>query len=110
MAQTRGSTTRRSTKRTGSSARSSGSRSSSRSRGSARSSSSKSRQPRSLARLDKSINASQDALKELRKELGRGGRDVLKDIEKTLKDSRKNLTSLTRTVGRDLGKVQRAAT
>ena len=69
----------------------------------------KSSQPRALSRLEKSIDAAQGALKELRTELGRGGRDLLKDLEKTLGDSRKSLRSLRNTVTRDFEKLQKAA-
>lgn len=68
------------------------------------------RGPRALGRLDKSIDAAEGALKDLRSELGRGGRDLVKDLEKTLRDSRKNLRSLSRTVAKDIGKLQSAAT
>jgi hypothetical protein len=66
--------------------------------------------PKAIGRIEKSIDGAELALKDLRKELGRGGRDLVKDLETTLKDSRKNLRSLSRTVARDVGKVQRAAT
>jgi hypothetical protein len=68
------------------------------------------RGPRALDRLDKSIDAAEGALKDLRSELGRGGRDLVKDFDRTLRDSRKNLRSLSRTVAKDLGKLQRATT
>jgi hypothetical protein len=68
------------------------------------------RGPRALDRLDKSIDAAEGALKDLRSELGRGGRDLVKDLDKTLRDSRKNLRSLSRMVAKDIGKLQVAAT
>ena len=68
------------------------------------------RGPRALDRLAKSIDAAEGALKDLRSELGRGGGALVKDLDKTLRDSRKNLRSLSRTVAKDLGKLQRAAT
>lgn len=68
------------------------------------------RRPRALNRLEKSIDAAQSALKDLRAELGRGGRDLVKDLDKTLSDSRRNLRSLSRTVTKDLEKLQKAAT
>jgi len=68
------------------------------------------RGPRALDRLDKSIDAAEGALKDLRSELGRGGGALVKDLDKTLRDSRKNLRSLSRTVAKDLGKLQKAAT
>jgi hypothetical protein len=68
------------------------------------------RGPRALDRLDKSIDAAEGALKDLRSELGRGGGALVKDLDKTLRDSRKNLRSLSRTVAKDLGKQRAAAT
>jgi hypothetical protein len=68
------------------------------------------RGPRALDRLNKSISAAEGALKDLRSELGRGGRDLVKDLDKTLRDSRRNLRSLSRTVVKDIGKLQKAAT
>jgi len=66
--------------------------------------------PKAVSRLEKSLDAADVALKDLRKELGRGGRDTIKDFEKTLSDSRKNLRSLARTLSRDAEKLQKAAT
>ena len=68
------------------------------------------RRPRALNRLEKSIDAAQTALKDLRSELGRGGRDLVKDLDKTLTDARKNLRNLSKTVAKDLGQIQKAAT
>jgi hypothetical protein len=68
------------------------------------------RRPRALGRLEKSIDAAEAALKDLRTELGRGRRDLVKDLDKTLSDSRKNLRSLSREVAKDLAKLQKAAT
>ena len=70
----------------------------------------KTSRPRALAQLEKSIDTAQGALKDLRTELGRGGRELLKDLEKTLADSRKSLRSLTKTVTQDLERLQKAAT
>ena len=68
------------------------------------------RRPRALNRLEKSIDAAQAALKDLQTELGRGGRDLVKDLDKTLTDARKNMRSLSKTVAKDLEKLQKAAT
>jgi predicted nucleic acid-binding Zn-ribbon protein len=70
----------------------------------------KTSRPRALVQLEKSIDTAQGALKDLRTELGRGGRELLKDLEKTLADSRKSLRSLTKTVTQDLERLQKAAT
>lgn len=68
------------------------------------------RPPRALNRLEKSIDSAQVALKDLRAELGRGGRDLVKDLDKTLTDARKNARSLSKTVIKDLDKLQKSAT
>jgi hypothetical protein len=67
MAQARRSTAR---------SKSTGARSTSRSRTTTRG-------PRALDRLDKSIDAAEGALKDLRSELGRGGGALVKDLDKT---------------------------
>jgi hypothetical protein len=64
---------------------------------------------RSLDRLSGSIDAAQDALKDLRSELSKGGRDALKDIDVLLRDVRKNLRSTQRTLIKDLEEMQKAA-
>ena len=66
--------------------------------------------PLSLSRLETAVDAAQAHLKDLRTELGRSGRDVLKDLDKALTDSRKNLRSLTKTVAKDVSNLQKAAT
>jgi hypothetical protein len=66
--------------------------------------------PKAVGRIEKSLDAAELALKDLRRELGRGSGDLVKNLDRTLKDSRKNLRSLNRTVVRDLDKMQKAAT
>ena len=62
-----------------------------------------------LDRLGGSLDAAQDALKDLRRELSKGGRDVLKDLDVLLRDARKNLRGARRTLIKDLDEVQKAA-
>jgi len=62
-----------------------------------------------LDRVGGSLDAAQDALKDLRRELSKGGRDVLKDLEVLVRDARKNLRGTTRTLVKDLEEVQKAA-
>jgi chromosome segregation ATPase len=64
----------------------------------------------SLERLTQSVEAAQGALKDLRKELSKGTRDVLGDLDVTLRDARKNLRSVSRTVSKDLDEIQHALT
>src|SRR3954470_528275 len=66
--------------------------------------------PKAIGRLEKSLDAADLALKDLRKELGRGSSTLVRDLERTIKDSRRNLTSLNKSVLRDLEKLQKAAT
>lgn len=59
-------------------------------------------------RLTQSLDAAQAALSDLRKELSRGTRDVLQDLDTTLKDARKNARRVSRTVTKDLEQIQHA--
>ena len=63
-----------------------------------------------LERLNASVEAAQAALKELRGELGRGSRELLHDVDVTLRDARKNLRRVSRQLVKDLEQVQQAAT
>jgi hypothetical protein len=62
-----------------------------------------------LDRLGGSLDAAQDALKDLRRELSKGGRDLLKDLDVLVRDARKNLRGARRTLVKDLDEVQKAA-
>lgn len=62
-----------------------------------------------LDRLGGSLDAAQDALKDLRRELSKGGRDLVKDLDVLLRDARKNLRGARRTLVKDLDEVQKAA-
>jgi len=62
-----------------------------------------------LDRLGGSLDAAQEALKDLRRELSKGGRDLLKDLDVLLRDARKNLRGTQRTLVKDLDAVQKAA-
>jgi predicted nucleic acid-binding Zn-ribbon protein len=59
-----------------------------------------------LDRLTKSVDAAQDALKDLRGEVSKGSSGVLKDIDKQLKDARKNLRGASKSVLKDLEGLQ----
>jgi hypothetical protein len=63
-----------------------------------------------LDRLGGSLEAAQEALKDLRGELSKGGRDLLKDLEVLLRDARKNLRGAQRTLVKDIEEMQKAAT
>jgi chromosome segregation ATPase len=64
---------------------------------------------KALQRLQDSVDAAEAALKDLRKEMGRGSRELLTDVETTLRDARKNLRRVSRSVVKDLEGVQKAA-
>ena len=59
-----------------------------------------------LDRLTKSVDAAQDALKDLRGEMGRSSSSILKDVDKQLKDARKSLSSTSKSVLKDLDELQ----
>jgi hypothetical protein len=59
-----------------------------------------------LDRLTKSVDAAQDALKDLRGEMSKGGSSVLRDVDKQLKDARKGLRGTSRSVLKDLDGLQ----
>jgi hypothetical protein len=63
-----------------------------------------------LDRLGGSIEAAQEALKDLRHELSKGGRDLVRDLDVLLRDARKNLRGVQRTLIKDLDEMQKAAT
>ena len=62
-----------------------------------------------LDRLGGSLEAAQEALKDLRRELSKGGRDLVKDLDVLLRDARKNLRGVQRTLIKDLEEMQKAA-
>ena len=57
----------------------------------------------SLERLNKSLDVAQKALTDLSKELGRGGRDLVGDLQKRLTDATRDARRLNSTLRRDLG-------
>jgi hypothetical protein len=63
-----------------------------------------------LDRLGESIEAAQAALKDLSSEMSRGSRELLKDVDTTLRNARKNLRGANRKIIKDLEGVQKAVT
>jgi DNA-binding protein HU-beta len=59
-----------------------------------------------LDRLTKSVDAAQDALKDLRGEMSKGSTSVLRDIDKQLKDARKSVRGASKSVIKDLEGLQ----
>lgn len=63
---------------------------------------------KALERVNDSIAAAQAALTDLRSEMSRGSRELLKDVETTLRDARKHLRNVSSHVSKDLEEVQHA--
>ena len=61
-----------------------------------------------LDRLQASIESAETALKDLRGEVSRDSRDLLKDIGKTLKATQRNLTRSRRRIAKDLEQIEKA--
>jgi hypothetical protein len=59
-----------------------------------------------LDKLTKSVDAAQDALKDLRGEMSKGSSSILKDVDKQLKDARKGLRGASKNVLKDLEGLQ----
>jgi hypothetical protein len=76
----------------------------------ARTSSGKSSAAASLDRLNASLEAAQKALADLGGNLGRGGRDVLKDVQKLVRDARRDTVRLNKTLLADLDRIQKTVT
>jgi hypothetical protein len=64
----------------------------------------------SLDRLNASLEAAQKALADLGSNLGRGGRDVLKDVQKLVRDARRDTVRLNKTLLADLDRLQKTVT
>jgi hypothetical protein len=76
----------------------------------ARTSSRKSTAAASLDRLNASLEAAQKALTDLGGTLGRGGRDVLKDVQKLVRDARRDTLRLNKSLLADLNQLQKTVT
>jgi len=61
-----------------------------------------------LERVRASIEAAETALKDLQGEVSRDSRDLLKDVGKTLRTARRNLTRSRRQIVKDLDQMQQA--
>jgi hypothetical protein len=76
----------------------------------ARTSSKKSTGAASLDRLNASLEAAQKALTDLTANLGRGGRDLLKDVQKMVRDARRDTLRLNKALVADLDQLQKTVT
>jgi hypothetical protein len=62
----------------------------------------------SLKRLNSSLDAAHEALTELRKNLGRGGREVVKDVQGRVTELRKDARNLNKSLRSELGHLQKS--
>jgi hypothetical protein len=76
----------------------------------ARMSSRKSTAAASLDRLNASLEAAQKAHTDLSGNLGRGGRDLLKDVQKLVRDARRDTGRLNKTLLTDPDQLQKTVT
>ena len=76
----------------------------------ARTSSRKSTGAASLDRLNASLEAAQKALTDLGGSVGRGGRDLLKDVQKLVSDARRDTLRLNKSLLADLNQLQKTMT
>ena len=64
-----------------------------------------------IKRLNESLDAAQDALaslgKNVSKDLGAGGRDLYKNLQRFVKDARRDSGKLSRALGRDIEQLQK---
>jgi hypothetical protein len=63
-----------------------------------------------LERLNASLDAAQDAAKALRTDMGRGTRDLARNLERLIKANRRDAAKLAKAVRRDLAELQKAVT
>jgi hypothetical protein len=64
----------------------------------------------SLDRLNESLDAAQKAIGDLQGDLGRGGRDIVKNVSRLIRDARRDTAKLNRALVKDLGQLGRALT
>jgi hypothetical protein len=69
------------------------------------------KEPAAIKRLNKSLDAAQDALVALRKDLSRdvgaGGRDLYKNLERFVRSARRDSGKLSKALERDIEQLQR---
>jgi hypothetical protein len=69
------------------------------------------KEPAAIKRLNKSLDAAQDALVALRKDLSRdvgaGGRDLYKNLERFVRDARRDSGKLSKALERDIEHLQK---
>ena len=63
-----------------------------------------------LERLERSLDAADEAIRALRRDMTAGGDDLMQTVEKAVKDARKDTVKLGKAVRADVAKLQRAIT
>lgn len=63
-----------------------------------------------MERLNESLDAAQKALADLQGDLGRGARDMAKNVSRLVRDARRDTAKLNRAVVKDLGQLGSALT
>jgi hypothetical protein len=61
-----------------------------------------------IERLERSLDAAQDAVIALRKDIGAGGQDLRKTVEKTIASARKDTAKLSKALRSDVADLQKA--
>ena len=65
------------------------------------------KEPTALKRLNKSLDTAQDALKDLRKDSGRGAQDLYKDLRQFVTSARRDTTKLGKALAKDFEQAQK---
>lgn len=68
------------------------------------------KEPAALKRLNKSLDAAQDALSELRKDSGRGAQDLYKDLRGFVSNARRDTGKLGKALAKDFEQAQKRIT
>lgn len=68
----------------------------------------KAREQTAVERLNESLEAAQKAATALRDDIGAGGRDLLRDVERMISAARRDAAKLSRSVRADLSELQKA--
>jgi hypothetical protein len=61
-------------------------------------------------RLNESLEAAQKALSDMQGDLGRGARDMIKNVSRLVRDARRDTAKLNRALVKDLGQLGQALT
>lgn len=65
-------------------------------------------QNKAVDRLNEALEAAEKAAKALREDIGAGGRDLLRDVDRLISAARRDAAKLTQSVRGDLAELQKA--